>query len=188
MPIWVSGSTREDASVPPGEYQAVCCDVLDLGDRDIGYGFRRYVKVVWQLGPEHKHATIGRMYAATLAPRSSLRTMLEQWRGRPLSAEDVMRFDLERVIGVQAVLVTGLRNTQAGVPVATVTAVLPPKQGQKVPLVVPRRDAPAAKPPAQAKGPVQKAPQMPTVDDAFDIGPEELGGAGDALDDDTIPF
>lgn len=109
MPIYVSGVSGGSA-VPPGEYAAVCCDVVDLGLRETPYGEKRRVRVVWQL-QDRPAITVSRTFNATLGPRASLRTFLELWRGRPFQDSEVVRFDLETVIGVAALLtITHVRD------------------------------------------------------------------------------
>lgn len=117
---------------PAGLHQAVCVDVVDLGEeKSERYGkTQQKVRLVWQLGeldPETgKPFLISRKYTNSLGEKAILRKDLEGWRSRPFSKEELVGFDLERLLGVGAQLMVvhaekeggTFSNVQAIVPVA----------------------------------------------------------------------
>lgn len=98
--------------VPPGQYSAVCIDVVDLG----------IVKTTWQgkektahkcrivfelaeVDPDTgKRLSISSYFTASLSEKATLRKFLEAWRGRAFTADELKGFDTENLIGVGAVL------------------------------------------------------------------------------------
>ena len=116
MPIIVSESAKKDRLLPPADtMQAVCYDVWPLGkQRSV---FKDEVKILdkvriaWELDetiPKGEYAgkrfTISAAYTLSLHKKAKLRLMLEAWRGRPFTEEELKGFDLEKLIGINAML------------------------------------------------------------------------------------
>lgn len=93
---------------PEGLFQAVCCDVVDLGDMANQFKpgtTQAKVRLVWQIeetDPEfdNKPFVASRMYTASLNEKATLRKHLESWRGRKFSADELKGFDVEVLLGV----------------------------------------------------------------------------------------
>lgn len=101
---------------PQGTYQAVCCDVLDLGieetyQRDPQTGKTltrrtRKVRIVWQIDCwnailQMRHY-VSRKFTLSLNEKAALRPFLEQWRGRGFTNDELYNsqgFDMETLIG-----------------------------------------------------------------------------------------
>lgn len=104
MSIIAKENKVEYSTAPEGLYQAVCCDVVDLGMVTDEYGQRHKIQIRWQLedlDPKTgKPFLMTRKYTLSLHKKSALRPMLETWRGKKFSNEELDGFDIERLIGV----------------------------------------------------------------------------------------
>lgn len=97
---------------PAGSHVAVCVDVADLGVWDEtweGESKRtpklRLVFEIDEKRPEDgKRYVVGAMMTASLGKKANLRKLLDQWRGRPFTDEELKGFDTERLIGASALL------------------------------------------------------------------------------------
>lgn len=112
MPIFVSeGSSREWTPAPAGLHQGVCIDVVDLGNQEMTFAGKakltHRVRLWWALEEENpdnggQPFRVMRNFTASLHEKATLRKFLETWRGREFSVEELERFDLETLIGVNA--------------------------------------------------------------------------------------
>ena len=110
--------------IPPieaGSYPAVCYALVDLGDQ---YSQKfdkcsRQVLIMWEIpgetitieGEELPRA-LSATYTNSLSKKAKLRTMLEGWRGRAFTAEELKGFDLSKLIGIGCMIgVTHTRKT-----------------------------------------------------------------------------
>lgn len=125
---------------PEGIHVACCCDVVDLGLADHGFGEKHYVEIRWQLeedNPEtHDRFVVRRRYTNSLSEKASLRKDLETWRGRKFTREELRGFDLEVLVGKACQVQVSHRLTDQGRTFANVTAVIPVGKGQTNPGVV----------------------------------------------------
>jgi len=127
MPIVVSAPQPDPA--PEGLHQAVCCDVIDLGDVEDTFAksetpvYKHKIRIVWQLdciSQRNYRYTVMETYTASLHEKSKLRKHLTSWRGRSFTEEEKKAFDIEKLIGVncqiQVVHNGNYANIQAIVP------------------------------------------------------------------------
>ena len=97
-----SGSTFTPA--PEGLWLGVCCDVVDLGMVETAWGTKHKVRLVWQLEmdagrtEDDKPLMAFARFNLTLHEHGTLRPFLESWRGRRFTAEELKRFDLEKLL------------------------------------------------------------------------------------------
>lgn len=112
MPVVVSAGSGGGPSVPAGQYQAVCSRVWDLGMQE-GYGgkLQHKIAIMWELDAriedgEHKgkRHVFTRTYTASLDERANLRGLLESWRGKAFTADELAGFDLEKLVGANCML------------------------------------------------------------------------------------
>lgn len=92
---------------PTGLHQMVCCDVIDKGMEDTPYGPKRKVVVVWEsveTNDKGHRMTVRQKYTASLNEKAKLRHDLEAWRGRAFTADELSNFDLENLIGANAMV------------------------------------------------------------------------------------
>lgn len=138
MPIYAREPEGKNFNPPPeGIHVACCCDVVDLGMADHGYGEKHFVEVFWQLEDTNPETgdrfTVRRRYTNSLSEKASLRKDLETWRGRKFNKEELAGFDLEVLIGKPCQVQVAHRLTEHGKTFANVTAVIPLGKGQRNP-------------------------------------------------------
>jgi len=124
---------------PEGIHVACCCDVVDLGLADHGFGEKHYVEIRFQLEDEDetgKRFLVRRRYTLSLSEKATLRKDLETWRGKKFTKDELAGFDLERLIGVAAQVQVVHRVSDQGKTFANVTAVIPTGKGQQNPSIV----------------------------------------------------
>lgn len=133
MPIIAKGSngSGDFQPCPAGVHQGVCVDVIDMGPLKVTWkGVEKQqhkIRVVWQVSDRMdtgKPFIVQKRYTLSLHEKAHLRHDLESWRGRPFSDEESAGFDVERLIGVNAMLnVTHVKKGDATY--ANVVAIMP---------------------------------------------------------------
>lgn len=135
MPIVAKDKKKEYSAAPEGLWPAVCVDVVDLGVEDSQWGEKHKIQLRWILDEKeagsdpktNKPFMVSRKLTLSLADKSHLRPLLEAWRGRKFSREELEGFDVETVLGancqVQIIHNVGgegdvYANVQAVVPAA----------------------------------------------------------------------
>lgn len=115
--IIAKSNKGEFTPAPEGLWGAVCCDVVDLGMQESQWGESHRVEIRWQLEDDDpksdKPYMVFRRFRLSLHEKSTLRPLLEAWRGRKFSAEELEGFDLEKLIGVNC-QVQVVHNIKAG--------------------------------------------------------------------------
>ena len=109
-----AGSNKQSDPVPAGVHHAVCYAVIDLGTQDPGNPtFRpsRKVMILWELPHETistengpKPRVISSEYTASIGKKATLRAVLESWRGKPFTNDELNGFDLKNVLGANCQL------------------------------------------------------------------------------------
>lgn len=128
-----------------GMHHAVCYGIVDLGTQP-GFGNfppKRQVAFLWEIPSERiefdrdgKHFNLPRgivaTYTLSLSPKSKMRPMLESWRGRVFSTEELAGFDVKTILGANCLLnvvhATGT-GKNAGKTFANVASVSPLAKG-----------------------------------------------------------
>ena len=132
----MSRKKKGEYSTPPeGLFAAVCVDVVDLGLVKNQWGEQYKVQIRWQLedvdpesDPPRPYMVVA-TYTNSLHEKSRLRPMLEAWRGKKFSAEELDGFDLEKLLGANCQVQVIHNITDKGT-YANVQAVVPkPKNG-----------------------------------------------------------
>jgi hypothetical protein len=114
---------------PTGLFQMVCCDVIDLGVKETQWGPKQKIAIRWQseeVSEKGFRLTIQQQYTRSLNEKAKLRHDLESWRGRKFTAAELKGFDLEVLIGVNA-MVNVIHNEAADGKVWANVASLAPK-------------------------------------------------------------
>lgn len=123
MPLIASrGNSGTYTPAPEGTWDAVLCDVVDLGLCDTQYGKKHQIRLVWQISEKMEDGrpfTIGRRYGLSLNEKSSLFKDVKSWFGKVPPAE----LDLEKLIGQNCQVVVQ-HNERDGSTYANVIAVL----------------------------------------------------------------
>lgn len=132
MSYYVSGGSGEYQVPDEGLHDGVLCDVIDLGVQDTGFGPKSMVKLRWQLDilneKTGKRHLVSQRYTSSIHPKAKLGQHLETWRGRKFSDQERQRFDIEKLLGVNALLQIVHSLGRQGGTFANVNAVLPPSK------------------------------------------------------------
>ena len=133
MSIIASKPKKEYSPAPEGLHAAVCCDVVDLGILKSAFGEKHKVEIRWMLEENDPKTELPFMvvsrYTLSLHEKAKLRPMLEGWRGRNFSVEELEGFDLENLLGVNCQLQIIHNIADEGQVYANVQAVIPPAKG-----------------------------------------------------------
>lgn len=105
--------------VPPGVYIARCYRIIDLGTQETNYqgevSHKRQVLFGWELFGEDDNGnamltddgspmTVSKKFTLSLSKKSSLRAVLESWRGRMFTDEELRGFDLKNVLNAYCMI------------------------------------------------------------------------------------
>lgn len=110
-----TGGGNDFDPVPEGSHPAICDMFVDFGLQESTgkYGTKVQHKVYlrWQI-PEHRleyekdgakiegPMTIGKTFTLSLHEKAALRKILQSWRGKAFTAEELKKFDVTTVVGV----------------------------------------------------------------------------------------
>jgi hypothetical protein len=116
--------------IPAGAHVAVCCTVAFLGWHKTEYKGKTAVKAktafTWELVNEKmkdgKPFTISKVFTDSLHKKADMRAMLESWRSRVFSDEELKGFEITKVLG-KACSVTVIHSEKDGDTKARVSAV-----------------------------------------------------------------
>lgn len=142
MPIIATAGSdsRTFTPAPAGVHQAVCVDVIDKGliesnfvdERTGAKKVQHKIDIAWQLVNERrddgKRFVVYKRYTLSLNEKATLRKDLESWRGRAFTRDEEMGFDVETVIGANA-LVNVQHNVKGEKTYANVASVMPLMRG-----------------------------------------------------------
>lgn len=141
MPIMATaGEQKTFTPAPEGVHQGVCVDVVDLGVIP-GFGgkMQHKVMIVWQIDERRDDMTrflLFKQYTLSLNEKATLRKDLEAWRGKAFTRSEEMGFDVEVLVGANAMLNVQHRPSKDGSKTyANVVSLMPlPKalQGKKL--------------------------------------------------------
>jgi len=111
------------AQLAEGTYAAVCTGVVDIGTQlNEFYGKKRdEVLIIWTL-PDELIEVEGEMlprqvnntYSATISGASRLRALLEGWRGKRFTNEELEGFDLRNILGTSCFVTVKRGVSKAG--------------------------------------------------------------------------
>jgi hypothetical protein len=207
MPLPVSESTGGGnyKKVPPGTHRAVCNLVADLGQQRTTWQGQEQVKPQVYLrfetpderveyekdGVKHEGPlSIGATYTASLSEKANLRHILESWRGRGFTQEELKGFDLFNILG-KPCLITVSHTEKNGKVYANIVSVTGMLKGMEPP----KPENPLLKYSADEPQSLGQLPdwlkkkigeQVKTVIAGDDDVPAAARGAD--LPDDDIPF
>lgn len=175
--------------IPAGVHAAICVDEIDIGAMPNRFepekGPVQSVRLVWQLNEETAEGrpfSIKKDYRASLHEKAALRKDLENWRGKPFSFDELVGFDLEKIVGVCCLLNIVHKPGSKGGLFSNIGAIMPLPRGMEK--MQPRdyvrmkdRSQPVAMPVGVQSMPrnVQQPPEQQPADWAH-------------IDDDDVPF
>lgn len=109
-----TGGGKDFKKVPPGCHFAICNMVVDLGVQETSFKgqskSQHKVYLRWEVPDERVTyekdgkeiegpCSIGAMYTLSLSEKANLRKVLENWRGKPFTADELKGFDITNVAG-----------------------------------------------------------------------------------------
>lgn len=123
---------------PAGTHFAICNMVVDLGHQMVNFEgketIQRKVFLRWELPDELMDGgapfTIGRSYTLSLSSKATLRNVLEAWRGKPFTKDELEGFDIESVLGTACQLQV-IHDEKGDKTYANVKAVIGLSKGDK---------------------------------------------------------
>lgn len=135
MPITVSENRKDFPTHPEGVYQAVCCDVVDLGIEKVSFdGVEKMVRKIRlyfqteEFEPDgQKRFIVAKKFTASLSEKSALRQFLQAWRSRIFTSQELDEFDLEKLIGANCQIQIIHQLGRDGKTYANIGAILPIK-------------------------------------------------------------
>lgn len=95
---------------PAGQHAVVCCDVYDMGQMENQFKAGETIHKVliyWMMSEcmdDGRPFLITQIYTLSLHEKANLRRDLESWRGTTFTEEELEGFDLEKLIGVPALV------------------------------------------------------------------------------------
>ena len=129
--------------VPEGTHAAICDMMVDLGMQDGGtYGPKHKVYIRFQIPSVriegeyngetyNRPAVTGIQLTVSLSKNSNMRPLLESWRGKKFTAEELREFDVTKVAGVPA-LINIVHEEKDGKTYANIASIMPlPKEMPK---------------------------------------------------------
>lgn len=172
------------STAPEGTFPAICVDEIDLGMVTSSFGGetneRHMVRIVWQLGEDDekgKPYQIKQDYTASLHEKSNLRKVLQSWRGKAFTDNELFGFDLETVVGTGCLISVVHNAGRKGGTFANVGSVMKLPKGMAAPMA---RDYMRVKDRPEQSGPVSQ-PRKRTPEEE---PPEYAHG----ITDDDVPF
>jgi hypothetical protein len=127
--------------IPAGVHQGVAYAIYDLGNQ-FSAKFEKtshQALLIWEVPSERIEIekdgvkkdlprVVSRTFTMSLGERANLRKMLESWRGRTFTPEELLGFDISKLIGVNG-MIQVIHTTKDGKTYANVSAVLPLYKG-----------------------------------------------------------
>jgi hypothetical protein len=141
MSLTVSESGNSFELCPEGTHPARCYRLIDLGSQETEWqGLKKQSrKILIQfevLGDERmsdgRPFQLSKRVTASLGEAAALRKMLESWRGKAFSADELRAFDLTKLLGSYA-LVNVVRAEKNGRTYANLAGIMPLPKGMPRP-------------------------------------------------------
>lgn len=137
MGVIAKRNKSDYSTVPEGLYAAVCIDVIDLGIVKVTYKEKtkeqHMVKLRWMLDETDpksgKNFWVSRRFNNSLSEKASLCKILESWRGRKFTEEELDGFDTDDVIGANCQVQVQHNLGSDGTTYANVVAVVKKAKG-----------------------------------------------------------
>ena len=135
MAIYARVPESKYVLAPEGLHAAVCCDVVDLGLVDTQFGQKHKVELRWQLEEAIEsdrgliRPVVRQRFTNSLHEKAKLRGVLETWRGRKFTKEELQGFDLEKLLGASCQIQVIHNVSDEGQTFANVNAVIPLGKG-----------------------------------------------------------
>lgn len=141
MGVRVSASGGGNKPVDPGLYSAICYAVYDLGTQEANnpqFKDTRKLAMLFELSEERIEVDgkdlprgMSMLATASLHQKANLRHLLESWRGREFTAEELDDFELGKLLGKPCQVQVMHKRKTNGETIAVISNILPPVKGAK---------------------------------------------------------
>jgi hypothetical protein len=139
-----SGGGKDFDPVPEGSHLAVCDMFVDLGLQDTNFGTKHKIYLRWQIpslrmkwekdGTEHEGPmAIGSKFTLSLHEKATLRQILQSWRGKAFTPDELKKFDVTTILGKPCLITVTHSPKDGGGVYANVGAVAKLPAGIPVP-------------------------------------------------------
>lgn len=120
--LLTSEGGKEFEQPPAGNHVARCYQVVDLGTQKGEYqgvpNSARKVSIRWELCNEFmtegemegKPFSVGKIYTASIGEKATLRAHLESWRGKAFTPQELMGFDIKKLLGAPCMVNVGMTD------------------------------------------------------------------------------
>lgn len=129
---------------PEGQFPAVCVDFIDLGEKveqfeDNPAKLVYKVALVWQTGEANEAGRLHEVsaeFTASMGDRANLRKVLEDWRGKSYSKDELKAgIPADKLVGRACLLTVEHKDSRAGRTYAKVRGIAPLPKGLAKPEV-----------------------------------------------------
>jgi hypothetical protein len=127
---------------PAGMFPAICYRIIDLGTQPVTFQGetknKHQILISWELHDEDTTMKDGRpmamqkRYTLSMHEKASLRLMLESWRGKKMSDDEIRNFDIENLLG-QVCYMSIVESEKNGTTYANIASVNKPPKGFEAP-------------------------------------------------------
>lgn len=136
------------AQAPAGTHAARCIRLIDIGTHHGEFQGKPTVRnqliAQFELPDEtvevegqQKPFIVSKFYTNSLHEKSNMRKDLEGWRGRPFTVEELLRFDVQTILGQPCIL--SIVHTDEGK--AKIASIAKPMKGMSIPPAVNKVDS-----------------------------------------------
>ena len=139
MSLTVTGDNQSFELAPEGVHVAICTQVIDLGTQHNQRWNKdqRKVLIGWELANIHNSQgepfLVWRRFTASLSPKAALRQILESWRGRAFTEDELQGFDLRKLLNAPCQVAIVHNESDEGMTYANVQNVMGIPQGLERP-------------------------------------------------------
>lgn len=141
-----TGGGKDFDPVPEGSHLAICDMFVDLGMQTTNFGDKPKIYLRWQIpslrveyekdGEKFNNPmAIGAKYTLSLNEKANLRPMLESWRGRAFTADELKKFDVTTILGKPCLITVSHKPKDGGGVYANVGAVVKLPAGVPAPVL-----------------------------------------------------
>lgn len=103
---------------PEGQFAACCIDIIEHFGVETKYGTKDKIQLRFYTGEQGRTSEgdlvdiwVKHFCNRSFHPDSNLRRFLEAWRGRKFTSEEAGGFDIEKLVGVNALIQVGWNET-----------------------------------------------------------------------------
>jgi len=144
MPIIAKNASKPRTLAPQGNHVAICYKMIELGtitETFKGEDVTRHrVLLYWELSNELKEfdgierpISVSKEFTLSMNEKSTLRKMLESWRGKGFTSDEANAFDITKLMGVPCMVNVIHVTSGAGNQYESVTSITPLPKGMEKP-------------------------------------------------------